>query len=99
MARSREVAVGTVPPGAFVREELESRGWTRCDLAEIIGRPAQSVNAIVNRKKKMTPEMAVALGAAFGTSPLFWLNLVAVYRLANVGPADPAISQRLATGQ
>ena len=27
------------PPGEFVREELEARGWTQTDLAAILGRP------------------------------------------------------------
>ena len=42
----------------------------------------------------MTPETAVALGAAFGTSAEFWLNLEAAYRLAKIGPANPAIAAR-----
>src|SRR5436189_6436897 len=36
------------PPGEFIREELEARGWTQGDLAVILGRPIQVVNGIVN---------------------------------------------------
>jgi HTH-type transcriptional regulator/antitoxin HigA len=82
------------PPGDFIREELEARGWTQRDLAEILGRPVQAVSAIVNGKRVVTPETAVALGAAFDTSPDFWLNLESAYRLAKVGPADPSIGIR-----
>ena len=57
------------PPGDFIREELDARGWTQRDLAEILGRPTQAINAIINAKKEVTPETAVALGAALGTSP------------------------------
>ena len=62
-------------------------------LAELLGRPAQVVNAIVNRKKAVTPETAVDPLAAFGTSLEFWLNLETTYCLANIDPADPAIAQ------
>ena len=82
------------PPGDFNREELVARGWTQRDLAEILGRPTQAVNAIVNGKKEITPETAMALGAAFGSSSEFWLNLESAYRLAKVGPADAAIAVR-----
>ena len=79
MARSKTSLARVFPPGDFIREELEARGWTQRDLAEILGRPIQAVNAIVNGKKGVTPETAVSLGAAFGTSPEFWLNLEAAY--------------------
>ena len=82
------------PPGDFIQEELEARGWTQRDLAKILGRPVWAVNAIINAKKIVTPEMAVALSARFGTSPDFWLNLESAYRLAEAGPADPAIEIR-----
>lgn len=71
-----------VPPGRILRRELEARGWTQKDLAEILGRPAQAITEIVRGTKQITPETAVALGAALGTSPEFWSNLEANYRLA-----------------
>ena len=65
------------PPGDFIREEIEARGWTQADFAKILGRPLQSVNAMINGKKTITPQTAVELAAALGTSPEFWLNLEA----------------------
>jgi HTH-type transcriptional regulator/antitoxin HigA len=94
MSRSKRPVARVFPPGDFLREELEARGWTQRDLAEILDRPIQAINAIINGKKEITPETAVAFGAAFGTSPEFWLNLESAYRLAKVGPADPAIKVR-----
>ncbi|HLO86110.1 MAG TPA: HigA family addiction module antitoxin [Nostocaceae cyanobacterium] len=68
-------------PGRIVNRELEARGWTQKDLAEIMGRPVQTINEIIRGTKQITPETAIELSQAFGTSPEFWTNLEAQYRL------------------
>jgi HTH-type transcriptional regulator / antitoxin HigA len=70
-----------VPPGEILKEELEERGWTQADLADITGKPVQAVNEIIAGKKAITPETALLFSDAFGTSPEFWLNLESAYRL------------------
>ncbi len=82
------------PPGDFIREELEARGWTQSDLAEILGRPFQVVNAIINGRKAITPRTARELEAALGPSAELWMNLEISYRLHNEREADPAITVR-----
>ena len=82
------------PPGESIREELEARGWTQKDLAEILGRPLQAINGIVNAKKEITPQTAAELSQAFGTSPELWLNLEAAYRLSRVKTLDTGIARR-----
>lgn len=72
------------PPGDFLRDELAERGWAEGEFAEIIGRPVQAVSEILNGKKEITPETAVEIGAALGTSAELWLNLQAAYRLHQV---------------
>ena len=72
------------PPGEFLRDELAERGWAEGEFAEIIGRPVQAVSEILNGKKEITAETAVAIGAALGTTAEMWLNLQAVYRLHQV---------------
>lgn len=62
-------------PGEYIRDELVARQWTQQDLAQVLGRPIQAVNEIINGKKTITPETAIGLGSAFGTSPEMWLNL------------------------
>ena len=69
-------------PGEFIREELEARGWTQGDLAEIMGRPIQVVNGIILGKKIITPRSAQELAAAFGTSAEMWMNLQTAYSLS-----------------
>lgn len=69
------------PPGEYLRDELEERGWTVTEFAEIIGRPVQVVSEILNGKKEITTETAVALGDALGTTAELWLNLQTNFRL------------------
>src|ERR1700735_1044218 len=79
-------------PGEFIRDELDARGWTQGDLAQIMGRPLQLVNELVSGKKQITPETAMGLAQAFGDDDaLYWMNLDNVYRLAQAKPADEAV--------
>jgi HTH-type transcriptional regulator/antitoxin HigA len=82
------------PPGDFIREELESRGWTQGNLAKITGRPVSAINLIISAKKAITPETACELAGAFGTSPEFWLNLESAYRLSMLESTNEAIRDR-----
>lgn len=82
------------PPGDFIREELEARGWSQGDFARILGRPLQAVNEIVNGKKRITAETAKEIAAAFGTEVEVWMNLEMTYRLAIAVAPDPAIKKR-----
>lgn len=72
------------PPGDMIREELEARGWSQQDLAAIMGTNHALVSEIVNSKRAITPETAVALSRAFGTSPELWMNLEASYQLSQI---------------
>lgn len=82
------------PPGEFILDELEERGWTQTNLAEITGRPDSAISSIIAGKKALTEEIAVELGSAFGTSPEFWLNLENAYRLSKVDVETAAIEHR-----
>jgi HTH-type transcriptional regulator / antitoxin HigA len=83
------------PPGEFIRDELDARGWTQGDLAQIMGRPLQVVNEIVAGKKQITPDTALGLAKAFGDDDaLYWMNLENMYRLAQAKPADDDVARR-----
>src|SRR5271165_3609056 len=81
-------------PGEFIRAELEARGWAQADLARIVNRPVQAINEIIQGKKAVTPETAVALGIAFETGPEIWMNRENAYRLSLVVSHDPGIQRR-----
>lgn len=84
-----------VHPGRRLRELLEQRGWTQDELAQITGKRRQTISSIVAGKTGITPEMAIALGAAFGNDPAEWLRWSAEYELA-IAEAHPADVQRRA---
>jgi HTH-type transcriptional regulator / antitoxin HigA len=82
-------------PGEFIRDELEARGWTQGDLAQIMGRPLRLVNELIAGKKQITPETARGLAKAFGDDDaMYWMNLDSAYRLAQTEPADESVGRR-----
>lgn len=72
------------PPGEFLREELEARGWSQQELADILSRPPRVISEIIAGKRAITPETALGLAEAFGTSPDYWMNLESQYQLSKV---------------
>jgi HTH-type transcriptional regulator/antitoxin HigA len=85
-------------PGEFISEELDERGWSQADLAEIIGKTPGMVNELIKGKRKVTPDIAEGLAAAFGTSAEYWTNLETAYQywLLRRHRDQPPISQRKA---
>jgi HTH-type transcriptional regulator / antitoxin HigA len=79
-------------PGEILRDELEERGWTETEFAQIIDRPLQAVSEILNAKKAVTADTAMAIGAALDTSAELWLNLQANYSLAQAREGAPDLT-------
>ena len=71
----------TFPQGDVIKEELEARGWTQRDLADIMGVQPSIVSSIVNGTKPISLDLARNLAAALGPSAQFWVNMDTAYRL------------------
>lgn len=69
-------------PGETIRRLIAEKGWTQADLAEVLCRPIPTINEIIKGKRGITPDMAVALGAAFGNGAEFWMKAEADFRLS-----------------
>lgn len=78
---STPMAAELFPAGELLAEELEARGWSQADFAEVLGRPAQFVSEVISGKKEITRESAAQIAVALGTSAEFWLNLQDSYLL------------------
>lgn len=71
-------------PGDRLRELLTEKRWTQEELAQITGRSRQQIIDILNNQRGISPEMAVALAAAFKTTPDYWMNLDSSHRLSKI---------------
>jgi HTH-type transcriptional regulator / antitoxin HigA len=89
-----EPSLAPKPPGFYIKQELDTRGWGQRDLAYILDCHEQAVNLIVSGKRGISPDMAKALGAAFDVSAEFFLNLQKTYDLVLARDPDPGISMR-----
>ena len=90
----RSFAAEVFHPGEFIKEELEARGWSNIDLAEVMGRHPNQISLIVTGEQDITPETARQLSAAFGTSAQLWLNLQSTYNLSQVASTNESVAQR-----
>lgn len=76
-------------PGEILRDTIdglsEEHGpkYTIAEIAEGLGTTRKKLSSLINGKQKVSPEMAMRLGAAFKNSPPeFWLRLQDNYDLA-----------------
>jgi len=70
-----------IPPGEFIKEELEERDWSQEDLAEVMGVSPKTVSKLINNLQAITPEIARLLSKAFDQPLNYWLNLYNNYIL------------------
>ena len=70
-------------PGLSVRLDcLEPLGLSVTAGAKALGVTRQALNNLVNGKSGISPEMAIRLAKAFGSSPATWLGMQMDYDLA-----------------
>jgi HTH-type transcriptional regulator/antitoxin HigA len=82
------------PPGEFIKEELEARGWTQEDLAEIMGRQSSVISGLINGKRVVSSDIASDLAAAFGTTAQLWMNIETAHQLFVEGRTSEAVARK-----
>ena len=71
-----------IHPGEILLEEfLVPLGISQYRLARAIGVPPRRINEIVHGKRAISPDTALRLSRALGTSDRFWMNLQTRYDL------------------
>ena len=71
-----------IHPGEILLEEfLRPLGISQYRLAQAIGVPPRRINEIVHGKRAISPDTALRLSRALGTSDRFWMNLQGRYDL------------------
>lgn len=69
-------------PGKALRELcIEPLGMSITEVAKALGVTRKTLSAIVNGRAGISPEMAIRLSKAFGTSAESWLNQQVQYDL------------------
>jgi addiction module HigA family antidote len=70
-------------PGRIVRQEcLDPLGLTITEAASRLGVSRVALSELVNQRRGISPEMAIRLSKAFGSSPELWAGLQMQYDLA-----------------
>src|SRR6266850_4218238 len=63
-------------PGELLREEtLPAAGLTSSELAARLGVSRRGINALLNERRSVSPDLAHRLARVFKTTPEFWLRL------------------------
>jgi len=81
-----------VHPGKIVRHDcLEALGLSVTEGAKVLHVTRQALNNLVNGKAGVSPEMALRLSKAFGSTPETWLQIQLAYDLAQARKRESEI--------
>ena len=81
-----------VHPGRIVRHDcLEPLALTVTAAAKVLGVTRQTLNNIIHGKSGISPEMAIRLSKAFGSTPETWLRMQLAYDLAQARKKESKI--------
>jgi addiction module HigA family antidote len=76
-------------PGEIIREEcLKPLDVTVTEAADGLGISRKNLSRILNGHAGVSPDMAVRLAKAFGSTPELWLKLQMAYDLAQAQKKD-----------
>ena len=82
-------------PGRSIRNAcLEPLGLSVTEGAKILGVTRQALNNVINSKSGISPEMAIRLTKAFGSTPETWLRMQLSYALAQARENESKIKVR-----
>ena len=84
-----------VHPGRIVKHDcLEPLGLSVAEGAKILGVTRQALNNVVTGKSGISPEMAIRLTKAFGSTEETWLRMQLAYDLAGARKNEHRIKVR-----
>lgn len=82
-------------PGRIVRSAcLEPLGLSVTAGAKVLGVTRQTLTKVVNGRSGISPEMALRLSKAFGSTPETWLRMQLAYDLAQARKDENKIRVR-----
>ncbi|MEQ1704854.1 MAG: HigA family addiction module antitoxin [Rickettsiales bacterium] len=81
-------------PGEIIRECIEGSNLNVTEAANVLGVTRAALSRVVNAKASVSPEMAVRLSKAFGSTIGFWLRLQLNFDLAQMEKKSSKIRVR-----
>ena len=69
-------------PGETILDILEERCWSKKEFSKQIGVAPKNVNKLLRGEVKLTAQLATSLSQVLGSTPEFWLNREALYRMS-----------------
>ena len=86
-------------PGRIVRSAcLEPLGLSVTAAAEVLGVTRQTLNNVIHGKSGISPQMAIRLSKAFGSTAETWLRMQLAYDLAQARRDESKIKVRRVHG-
>ncbi len=73
-----------VHPGKIIKHSIEASGLSVTEAAERLGVTRQTLSRVTNEKTSLSPEMAVRVSKAFGSTVEHWMRMQMANDLANV---------------
>jgi antitoxin HigA-1 len=71
-------------PGLLLRDDIEELGFSVAEAAKGLGVTRQQLHNVISGRSGITPEMALRLEKAIGSTADHWLRLQAAYDLAQL---------------
>jgi addiction module HigA family antidote len=82
-------------PGRSIRTAcLEPLSLSVTEAAEVLGVTRQTLNNVLHGKSGISPQMAIRLSKAFGSTPETWLRMQLAYDLAQARKDESKIKVR-----
>jgi addiction module HigA family antidote len=69
-------------PGGVVKDCIEDLGLSVTDAAKVLDVTRPTLSRVINGRSAISPEMAIRLSKAFGSTPEMWLRMQTAYDLA-----------------
>mgnify|MGYP003530661241 CR=1 FL=1 len=73
-----------VHPGKLIKHSIEASGLSLTDAAKRLGVTRQTLSRVINGRTSLSPEMAVRVSKAFGSTVEHWMRMQLAYDLAAV---------------
>ena len=72
-----------VHPGKIIKHSIDASGLSVTDAAQRLGVTRQTLSRVINEQTSLSPEMAIRVSKAFGSSIEHWMRMQMVFDVAN----------------